>query len=149
MSTITDHDIAEAKRYLKRAQHIDKRIEQRIEEHERLLTLVSSPRKTNLSGMPRGGQYDWTDAIDNVIELADEIKEEIRLLCKIKREINEAINSVGEVGPHMVLRYRYIDYDTFEGIAEKMACSVQWVYKMHNAGLEAVAELLKGGGDSV
>ena len=127
-----------AKEFLSQARDIDNRIDRKIEERERLLAKLTAGRMTQLTGMPRGGNSDWTDALARYIQLDDEIKAEIMDLCRIKREVNEAIDNVEDARLRHLLELRYRNYCTWEAIADEMGYDVRWVYRMHGRALAHV-----------
>lgn len=123
------------KEFLSQARDIDSRIDKKIEERERLLAKVTAGRVTHLTGMPRGGNFDWTDAVNAVIEMDKAINAEISALCRIKREVNEAIDAVEDARYRRLLELRYRNYYTWERIADEMGYDVRWVYQMHGKAL--------------
>jgi len=127
-----------AKEFLGLAWKIDRRIELKIEERNRLTDKLTSGRISNLSGMPRGGKYDWTNAIDNVVEMDRKIGDEINELCRIKRLVNDAIDAVEDWRYRHILEMRYRNYMTWEQIAEAMGYELRWVYELHGRALLCV-----------
>lgn len=127
-----------AKEFLSLAWRIDGRIERRIEERERLDTRLKSGRLSNISGMPRGGQYDWTNAADSIVEMDRRIGDEINELCRIKRLVNEAIDAVDDLRYRQVLEMRYRNYMGWEKIAEAMEYDPRHVQRLHGEALLCV-----------
>ena len=73
-----------AKDYLLRAWQIDARIDEKIaeiehleEKRERIMAKLTAGRASNLSGMPRGGRYDWTESVESVIETDELIRDAV------------------------------------------------------------------------
>lgn len=124
-----------AKEFLSRAWKIDARIDAKIEERERIVSRITSPRMARLTGMPRGGGNDWTNAFIAVSELSEEITAEIIELCRIKREVNEAIDAVEKQRYRQVLELRYRNYMTWEAIAKELGVDVRSVYRLHGKAL--------------
>ena len=89
----------------------------------------------NLTGMPRGGRFDWTDAVARLVEMDNEIGAEIMELCRIKREVNAAIEAVENAQYRRLLELRYRNYMTWERIAEEMECEPRNVYYIHGKAL--------------
>lgn len=127
-----------AKEYLMRAWKIDERIESKIEERERLESLLTSPRTAKLTGMPRGGGGDWTNAVIAVAELTSGITAEILDLCRVKREVAKAIDAVDDMRYRRVLELRYRNYMTWEQIAEATGYTLRNVYWLHGKALLCV-----------
>lgn len=127
-----------AKEYLSQARHLDQRIEARIEERRRLQEQVTAARSPQLTGMPRGGKHDWTDAVDRVVDLTASIDAEIRELCRLKREIGETIDRVEDARYRTLLELRYRSFYSWEQIAEAMHYDVRWIYLLHGEALQRV-----------
>lgn len=142
-----------AKEFLRQAWQIDQRIEDKLDEiseleekRDRVMAKLTAGRATNLSGMPRGGHYDWTDSIASAIEIdrevkktIDEIRAEVMELCRVKREVNAAIDAVEELKLRRVLELRYRRYKKWEQIAEEMGFEdVRNVYILHGKALQRV-----------
>ena len=126
------------KEFLSQAWEIDARIEQKIEEKERLESRLMSGRMTNLSGMPRGGQYDWTDTAATLLQLTDRINAEIMDLCRIKRQVNDAIDAVEDMRMRRVLELRYRNYHTWEQIAKETGFVYRHVIRLHGDALQQI-----------
>lgn len=126
------------KEFLSQAWHIDRRIESKIEERERLESKLTTGRIANLSGMPRGGAYDWTDTVSNVIRLTEQINAEINRLCAVKRMVNDAIDAVEDARYRWLLELRYRNYMSWERIAEEMCYDPRHVQRLHGEALLCV-----------
>ena len=141
-----------AKDYLLRAWQIDARIDEKLaeiermeEKRERIMAKLRAGRSSNLTGMPRGGNYDWTDSIEAVIETDELIRDavnalraEIMELCRVKREVADAINAVEPVVYRRVLDLRYRSYLDWQTIAQKMGYDVRHVFRLHGEALLCV-----------
>jgi hypothetical protein len=145
-----------AKEFLLQAWQIDARIEDKIaeidriqEKRERIMAKLTAGRASNLSGMPRGGTYDWTDSIEAVIE-ADElirdyvqrVREEIKNLCRVKREVADAIDDVyartRDIRYKRLLDLHYRNFLSWPEIAEKMGYDIRHVTRLHGEALLCV-----------
>ena len=131
-----------AKQYLMRAWQIDRRIERKIEERDRLAARLDSG-VGHLTGMPRGGGHDWTDSALKVIELTGQIDREIGELCRAKREVNEALGQVEDARERSVLELRYRSYMSWEEIADELHYTSRWVFILHRRGLRRVKEFIE------
>lgn len=133
-----------AKEYLLQAWQIDRRIEAKIEERDRLRAKLEAGRMTRLTGMPRGGGGDWTDTVSRVIELDRQITGEIMQLCAVKREVNAVIEAVEPIRYREILALRYRNYMRWEEIAETMGYDKRYMFKIHGRALRAVRVPEKG-----
>lgn len=127
-----------AKDFLMMAWEIDKRIDRKTEERDRLQAKLTAGRAANLTGMPRGGRYDWTDTAAKVADIDKAICAEIGELCRIKREVNAAIDAVEDMRYRRVLELRYRNYMSWDRIAEEMGYELRHIYRLHGKGLLCV-----------
>lgn len=123
------------KEFLAQAWQIDERIERKIEERDRIESKLTTGRISNITGMPRGGGYDWTDAVAKIIRLTEQINAEIARLCAVKRQVIDAIDAVEDMRYRRLLELRYRNYLTWEQIADDMHYDVRNVYKLHGKAL--------------
>ena len=128
------------KAFLMRAWEIDRGIERKIEERERINARLVAGRHTVLTGAPRNGRrgHDWLDALSAVGELTEEINEEISALCRVKKEVNAAISAVEDDRCRELLELRYRNYLPWEQIAERMNYDLRWVYRLHGRALRQI-----------
>ena len=127
-----------AKKFLSRPYWIDKRIDRKQEEIDRLRAKLTKAN-AKLSDMPRGGSGgDWTDVDIEVLEREQAIHAEIIELCRVKREVQEVIDAVEEEPFRTLLELRYRNYLTFEQIAVEMHFSYDYVRHLHKDALKIV-----------
>lgn len=127
-----------AKEYLSQAYRLDKRIERKTEERDRLRARLEKAT-AQLTGMPRGGSgTDWTEAAVKVMELEAEISAEISELCRLKREIRAVIDAVEDKRYRDILEMRYESGWRFERIAVEANYTWRHVMRMHREALKAV-----------
>jgi hypothetical protein len=127
-----------AKEFLMMAWEIDRRIDRKTEERDRLQAKLTAGRSANLTGMPRGGHYDWTDTAAKVADIDRAIGAEISELCRIKREVNAAIDAVEDVRYRRVLELRYRNYLSWDKISEETGYDLRYVYRLHGRALLCV-----------
>lgn len=127
-----------AKEFLSQARNIDRRIDHVQERIERLRSRVESGRMSRLTGMPRGGSGDWTDAEARLLELESRYGDEIRRFCRIKLQAVDAIRNVGNSTYEEILTLRYLDGLTWEAIAEAVGYDVRYIQKLHGKALQCV-----------
>ena len=127
-----------AKHFLSRPYWIDKRIDRKQEEIDRLRAKLTKATSV-ISDMPRadsGG--DWTDADVKVLEMEQRIHEEILELCRVKREVFEVIDAVEDERYRTLLELRYRNYLTFEQIAVEMSYSWRQIMRLHAEALAVI-----------
>ena len=117
------------KNYLMRAYRIDQRIENKMNQIEKLHDLATKATVT-YSDMPknpnRGGSR-MEDAILSIIELEE-----------IKRQIMTSVKSVTDPELQLLLELRYLNYISWEKIALEMNFSIDNIFKLHKKALDAV-----------
>ena len=127
-----------AREFLSQAYWLDKRIDRKAEEIARMRAKLEKSN-SKLSDMPRGGSGgDWTDADIRVMDEERRIHDEIIELCRIKREIAEAIEAVEDARYRTLLELRYRNYLSFEKIAVEMNYSWRHTLRIHDEALRAV-----------
>ena len=132
----------QAKQYLKQAYRLNELINSDLEELAELKIFSTSISSSNLSGMPRSGtgnvEPTFARAIDKIIDLENHINEEIAHLVDLKKEIRSVINEVIDGDEKLLLKYRYINFLTWEDICEKMNVSIRTAHRIHASALEHV-----------
>ena len=134
-----------AKQYLLRAwqeempANVVKRIDRLIGERDALWARMETVRSPVISDMPKGGRgRDWTDTVDALVDLCGDIDREIRELCRVKREVIDAIDAVEDMRLRRVLELRYRSYMSWEAIAEELGYDIRWVYRLHGMALRCI-----------
>ena len=129
-----------AKEFLRALCVIDRRVDETQERIERLESRLESGRMSQITGMPRGGDSDWTKAADLVIELKKRMEEQICGMIRWKLAAVDAINMVDEFKLREVLELHYMDGMTWEQVAERMGYEdVRWVYELHGRALSKIS----------
>ena len=128
----------EVKRFFRQVRDINRRIEREEEQLERLRARLESGRLSNLTGMPRGGDGDWTDAVDYLIDLEKRVNARIGEMCQLKRTVMGMIDAVEDSRYREVLDCYYLKGMTWEEVADAMGYSLRQVFRLHRAALEEV-----------
>lgn len=127
-----------AKQFLARAYWLDRRIEKKTEEIERMRSRLERIT-AQITDMPRGGSGgDWTDLVAKVHEREEAIRGEIAELVEVKKQIAEVIAEVEEPRFRTLLELRYRNYLSFERIAVEMNYSWRHVIRLHDEALREV-----------
>lgn len=88
-------------------------------------------------GMPRGsGGSDLSGYAARWDELMDELRQQGEECIRIRREIVQRIENVGDETEILLLKYRYIIGLKWEDIAEKMEYSWGGIHKVHGNALK-------------
>ena len=136
-----------AKDCLRRARDADRRIDRATERVDRLRARLEAGRLNRLTGMPRGGNEDWTDTADSLIELERVVNARVREMCRVKRLAMEAIEAVEEMRYREALELYYLDGYSWEQVAKQMCYDVRHIHRIHGKALLKikVPELNSGG----
>ena len=126
--------------WLNRYREYDREIDRKCEELSRWRSRATRVTPT-LSLAPGGGGSgdSMAQAIEKIVTIEAEINAEIDRLLLIRGEVEKAIKAVPEPTLRTVLELRYIDGHTFEGTADKMNMSYQWVCVLHGRALKFIS----------
>ena len=125
------------KQWLQRAWNIEKEIRDLCDRKKRIyedLTRATPSYGDKSGGVPASPDSKHT----SLAEYIRRIEEKTDLLYDIKREIDEAIEKVPDVRLRRLLKLRYIDFYTWEKIAEKMNYDLRWVHRLHQKALQTI-----------
>ena len=129
------------KQWLQRAWNIEKEIRDLCDRKKKVFEDLT--RATPSYDAKTGGSS--TDSCDGkymkLVEYAKRIEEKTDLLYDIKCEIDEAIEQVSDARLRRLLKLRYIDFYTWEKIAEKMNYDLRWVHRLHGKALNMMDNL--------
>ena len=126
------------KDYLRQIRTIDTRIDNKLEQVERMKSLRERVT-TTLTGMPHGGgdTDKLTTITERIWELERQINEDIDQLVTLKTEVRERINAIPDDRYRAVLESKYLCFKTWETIAEDMGYDVRNIYFLHGRALQA------------
>ena len=69
------------------------------------------------------------------MEYQERINHEIDALVELKAEMEDAIEKLSNVDERLLLRYRYMDNQSWEEIGVLLSASVHTVHRIHSAAL--------------
>ena len=129
------------KEELKKYISIQRRIEAKEEESERLRAKIESAPTRILTGPPRSTDVAdrMADLVAKLIDLREQINKEYDELIKQRDKIIAAINKL-EPRYALLLEKRYIQNLRFEQIAIDMIYSVQRIWQMHGKALQKIRD---------
>lgn len=128
------------KNYLMRAYRVDQRIENKMEQIEKLHDLATKATVT-YSDMPRNpnrGKSRLEDAVISIMELEAEINQDMLELVELKRQITASVKEVEDPELQLLLEMRYLNYIGWEQIAVRMDFSIDNVFKLHKKALDLI-----------
>lgn len=134
-----------AKEYLQQAYQIHRSMQSRKQQIARLRELAeqvtSAATATRVSGTPARSKIE--SAVCRIADLQAMIQRDLCRLAEKYEEIQRIIDKVEE-GPYRdLLIHRYLNFYTWEEIAEKMNYSYKWIHVLHGKALEKVKEYIE------
>ena len=132
--------------YLSQAYMLDQLIQSKLLQIEKLKALANSTSGFVRPDRPVVKRTRRTDVMEQtvmkIMEAEKELDEEIDTMVDKKLEIGRTISMVQDLAWQLVLEKRYLNFETWEGIAAEMYISSRTVLRMHEKALEAVQEIL-------
>ena len=115
-----------------RAEHL-----QILEELKRLETLMGSPARPNIDGMPRSssGSNPVESKVIKYITLEKHYKAQLEKLVDAQEAIERMIEPL-EPTERMLARFRYIDGLSWENVSNKMSYSWRQTHRIHGRMLD-------------
>ena len=133
------------KEWLQRAWDIEKEIreleERRQTARDDALRITASYEYKGNQSLPsgNGNEAKYIKLVDFERQLDEQIKE----LYTVKLEIDTAIDQVSNQKLRRLLKLRYIDFKTWEDIAEHFGyIDIRWTYRLHDRALKKIGEVL-------
>ncbi len=130
------------KKYLSQALTLDRKINTKMEEYEKLRQLAYCLDSLNISEKVKTSHENNVNKnIDKLIDLDYEIIADINKLIDIKIEIKNTINTLNNEKYRQVLFNRYVNCLSFEKCAEVLNYSVQHIFRLHNQAIKSLKKL--------
>lgn len=133
----------EVKNYLSQAYYIDKRV---ITLQDELTMLESKLERCTASYTSiRGGgsQPTFEYNLDKVVKYREMLNHEIDNLIERKRSIKQTIAKLDNDKERLILYKKYINFQTFESIADDLDITPRQVYKIYKKSLENLQEFIE------
>ena len=134
----------DAKAYLKQVKLYDTHIDNKLEELKRLKDMVlriTSTMKDDVVSSS-GSQDKFGETMAKIVDLQDEINHAVDSYVDLKREINKVLDQVTDADELAVLCKRYLQYKTWERIADEMCMTYRNVCYKHGRALQTVNKLI-------
>jgi len=84
------------------------------------------------------GDAGFTNIVMKIIELEAAINNDIERLLALKLEIRETINAVQDNEERLLLKYRYLNFMSWEDVCSYMQVSMRTAHRIHKSALENV-----------
>ena len=132
-----------AKEYLSRAWHMEQKVQAKLEQIERLRSLVCG--MTAGIGGTTGHSRNVTSMQDTIVKIAEmeeELNREIDDLVTVRREIAEVIGQVEDSCQRVILEKRFLVFLSWSRIARDLFYSRTWLVVKRNEAIDAVQRIL-------
>lgn len=127
--------------YLNQIKKIDMKINNDMEELEKLQTLATKTTSA-LGGnkvQASSSQQKMADCVHKIVQLKKDIDSEIDKYVDYKEQVKNLIHEACDADCCRLLYLRYFKYETWEAIAEEMNYSREWIArKLHKKALGQV-----------
>ena len=129
-----------ARKYLSQVYGLDTRINSKLEQAARLRALAQKTTTTfttvRVKEPVRHSKME--DCVVRLVDLENEINRDIDQLVDLKRDVQHKIDSIENTDHKLLLELRYLNFKTWEQIAEEMHYSpesISWLHKLHRKAL--------------
>lgn len=125
-------------RYLQQLHRLNEIIESNKRELARLRRMSASLPSCDFEEHISGGNVinRLEKEVGEIVDLEREIAAEIVKYAQLEKEIRATINRQENHNERLLLRLRYIEFLTWEQIADKMSYSNVQVYRIHKKALQ-------------
>ena len=137
-----------AKTYLNQIQLLDNKINDGIEDMERLnalLTRVTSAMGGEVVSSSKSPDK-MTDIVDKIIKLRENLKRNVDKYVALKQETTELLSQIESPVHYQILYSRYVLYRTWEQIADEIGYTYQWTCQLHGVALLEFEKIMQNGG---
>lgn len=137
--------VSEAKAYLNQIRLIDDRINDGIEDLERLKAMATKVT-ASLDGEAVSGTRNpdkITDVVAKIIKLKEDLNALVDKYVDIKREASDLLTRVVDPVQYKILHSRYMLYKTWEQIADEIGYTYQWTCHLHGLALLEFKRILQ------
>ena len=131
-----------AKEYLYQAYRLDDLINSYRRElaslKELSLSVGSQDTSKDSVSVSKDNSARFTRIVDSIVDLETKINNEIENYVSVKNEIHSVIEAVENNDEKLCLRYRYIEFMSWDDIADKMHYELRNVFRLHGKALKNI-----------
>lgn len=127
-----------AKEYLYQAKNLDDYINSKTVELSQLRSKIRNISAVKYDGInvKSSNRHDFTDAVNSLIKLENNINKDIDRLVDLKAEIARMIDQLNDNRYKAVLTRYYLNNEKFDDIAKDMKYSFRQTLRLHSYALE-------------
>lgn len=132
-----------AREYLYQAKNLDDYINAKTKELSQLRSKIRTLSAVRYDGInvKSSNRHDFTDAVDSLIKLENNINKDIDRLVDLKAEIARMIDQLNDNRFKTVLTKYYLCNQRFEDISKEMKYSVPHIKRLHGLALNAFRKI--------
>ena len=109
----------------------------------RSMAVYKSPVMDDIGGFGSPNVHSKEDLYAKIAETSEKLDQmQIELIDDI-RKATEMIMSLKDARTLQIFSMRYLQYQTWESIADSLDITFQWVHKLHGRGLRELSERYK------
>lgn len=127
-----------SKEYLQQVKRLDDIVNAKLEQIEALRS-IATKITTDYSGDVKVQSSPQNDKLEKIVakiaDLETELNRNIDKLVDLKAEIMERIDEVENNDYRLLLTLRYLNFKTWQDIADLMHYDVTWIYELHRRAL--------------
>lgn len=134
----------EAKSYLLQVERLDSRIANKLIERQQWRDIALGIT-ANIGGervQSSGSQQKMSEAIENCLDMENEINSLIDELIETKKKVIDTIEKIYSPTEYKILHMRYIQHISLKEIAIKLNREYSWVTTTHGRALKSVQNIL-------
>lgn len=133
-----------AKEYLNQAYRLNELIASNFRQIERLKANLTNLVIGSFDGKVQGGNpTGFSVTCDKIFDLKKEIEADSNRMASLLSEIRTIIGKVSSPDEKLLLSLRYLEFENWEEISERMGYAERHTLRIHGNALESVEKILK------
>jgi len=113
-------------------------LECKLEQHQRLKNMATKITST-ISGTPAVSDKSFSrveNAVASVLDNSDEVAEEVVEFFNRYQNAEKLISRVPALEERLILSYRYLSFNSWREIAQRMKVSLRHIHRLHGDALD-------------
>ena len=130
-----------AREYLNQAYRLEQRMaldRERLKDLRALSLSVSSPGLEPRYNPNCPTEAPFVNIVHRIVDQEEKVARELRMLVKLKIEIQEVIDRLSDADERLVLTYRYLKSMSWSQIADRLYVNERTVRRWHSSGLSHI-----------
>ncbi|MDR2531472.1 MAG: DUF1492 domain-containing protein [Oscillospiraceae bacterium] len=127
-----------AKQHLRQVRDVDVSIDAKLEQIMRLRVRAENLRSLSSAGGNTHTRDKMGECLEKIEELESKINEDINRQIDLKADIYDKIRELENTDYKTLLELKYLNFETWEKVAEKMNRSVSGVHVLHAKALRKI-----------